>query len=76
MGPNRQLGQGPEPCGITQLSEMGWTPALWPFRPHNTLTSEPHPIVEVQEPGFPEGDHALKVTCAKRPSRAFAHSSH
>ena len=31
--------QGPEPCGITQQSAMGWTPATWPFHPHNLTRS-------------------------------------
>ena len=49
---------------------------MWPFHPHNNLKREHHLIVEVQEPGFPEGNALLKVTCAKKPSRAFAHISH
>ena len=53
----------------------GVDPCPVALHPHNTLTREPHPVVEAREPGFPEGDHMLKVTCAKRPSRAFAHIS-
>ena len=69
--------QGPEPCGITQLSAMGWTPATYvALPPTQQPDKKHHPIVEVQEPGLPEGDALLNVICAKSPSRAFVHISH